>query len=116
MLLSSAYLGRRDTTKAIGVLGKFVAVAPKDPRGPYLLGIALRVKGKLKEAKREFEAALALAPGYVDPLNQLVAMALAEKQPDAALETEDAGSTKEQARRTGGNVGPPLDPRGAKGK
>src|SRR5262249_60892133 len=38
------------------------------------------------EAKREFEAALALAPDYVDPLAQLVAMAFAEKQRDAALD------------------------------
>jgi Flp pilus assembly protein TadD len=37
------------------------------------------------EAKKEFEAALAVAPDYAEPLAQLVNMALKDKQPDAAL-------------------------------
>src|SRR5262249_12326254 len=55
------------------------------PRGPYLVGMGLRAQGKSTQAKQEFEAAIALAPGYVEPLIQLVDMALLEKQPDAAL-------------------------------
>jgi Flp pilus assembly protein TadD len=62
-----------------------VTLAPKDPRGFYLLGVGLQVQGKTAEAKKEFEAALALAPGYVEPLGQLAGMALADKQPDAAI-------------------------------
>ena len=51
----------------------------------YLAGIGLRAQGKTAEARKEFEAALALAPGYVEPLGQLASMAVVEKQLEAAL-------------------------------
>jgi tetratricopeptide (TPR) repeat protein len=60
-------------------------VAPKDARGPYLLGAAFHTQGNVAEATRQYEAALALAPGFVDPLGQLANIALQNKQPDAAL-------------------------------
>ena len=36
----------------------------RTPRGPYLVGIGLLAQGKRAEARKEFEAALALAPGF----------------------------------------------------
>ena len=48
--------------------------------------IGLLAQGKSAEARKEFEAALALAPGFVDPLTQLIALSFAERQPDAALD------------------------------
>jgi tetratricopeptide (TPR) repeat protein len=84
-LLGSAYLVKGEPVKATETFRKIVALAPKDPRGPYLVGMGLRAQGKSAQAKQEFEAAIALAPGYVEPLTQLVDMALLEKQPDAAL-------------------------------
>jgi len=84
--LGAVYLAKRDPVKAAGAYRKVVALAPKDPRGPHLLGVALRVQGKNAEAKKEFEASLAFAPGYVEPLAQLVSIAFAEKKPDVALE------------------------------
>src|SRR5262249_41184032 len=85
-LLGSAYLPKREPAKAADAYRKILALAPKDPRGPHLLGVALRAQGKNTEAKKEFEAALALAAGYVDPLTQLVTMAFVEKRPDVALD------------------------------
>jgi tetratricopeptide (TPR) repeat protein len=84
-LLGLAYLAKRDFAKATETFRRIEAVAPKDPRGPYLVGISLRAQNKPDEARREFEAALALVPDYVDALTQLVSMDLAAKEPDAAL-------------------------------
>jgi tetratricopeptide (TPR) repeat protein len=84
-LLGLAYLAKRDPARATEAFRKLQALGPKDPSGFYLEGIGLRAQGKTAEARKEFEAALSLAPGYVEPLGQLAGMALAEKQPDAAL-------------------------------
>jgi tetratricopeptide (TPR) repeat protein len=85
-VLGLAYLAKREPGKATGTFRKFVALAPKDPRGPYLVGLGLRAQGKWAEAKQQFEEALALAPDAVEPMVQLVEMALTEKRPQAALE------------------------------
>src|SRR5262249_48473885 len=85
-LLGTAYLGRREPAKATDAYRRIVALAPKDPRGPYLIGLGLRAQGKNGEAKKEFEAALALAPGFVEPLGSLAEMSFAEKAPDAAVD------------------------------
>ena len=39
-----------------------------------LIGLALMKRGKIEEARKQFEAALVLAPGYVEPLAQLVSL------------------------------------------
>ncbi|MGH7346789.1 MAG: tetratricopeptide repeat protein, partial [Candidatus Rokuibacteriota bacterium] len=54
-------------------------------RGPFLVGLALRAQGDSVRAQNEFEASLALAPEYVEPLAQLAFIALADKQPGVAL-------------------------------
>src|SRR5205807_3483033 len=59
---------------------------PKDPRGPHLVGQGLLAQGRRAEAQRQFETSLAIAPAYVEPLAQLVSVALAEKKADVALE------------------------------
>jgi putative PEP-CTERM system TPR-repeat lipoprotein len=84
-LLGLAYLAKREPAQATEAFRKLQALGPNDPRGFYLVGIGLRAQGKSAEARKEFEAALALARSYVEPLGQLASMALAEKQPDAAL-------------------------------
>ena len=85
VLLGSAYLANREPVKATEAFRRLVTLAPRDPRGHYLVGKGLRAEGKSAEAKNEFEAALGLAPAYVEPLAELAAITLAEKQPDAAL-------------------------------
>jgi tetratricopeptide (TPR) repeat protein len=85
LLLGSAYLAKGEPAKATGAYRKMVALAPKDPRGPYFVGLGLRAQGERARAQKEFEASMALAPDYIEPLAQLVSMALVEKQPDLAL-------------------------------
>jgi Flp pilus assembly protein TadD len=63
-----------------------VAKAPKDPRGPHLVGVALLAQNRRAEAKKRFEDALTLAPDYVEPLAELAELAIAERQPDAAVD------------------------------
>jgi tetratricopeptide (TPR) repeat protein len=83
--LGSAYLAKGEPAKATEAFRRLVTLAPQDPRGHYYLGVGFRAQGRPGEAKKEFEAALALAPAYVDPMRQLVGIAVAEKQPEAAL-------------------------------
>ena len=85
LLLGTAHLAKNEANKALDVFQQFASLSPKDPRWPYFVGIALRAQGKPAEARLQFEAALALAPGYLDPLTQLVQMDLADKKPDDAV-------------------------------
>lgn len=86
VLLSSAYLTRGESLKAIDAARKILSLVPADPRGPFLTGAGLSAQGRRAEAAQQFEAALALAPAYVEPLTHLVALALIEKKSDMALE------------------------------
>jgi tetratricopeptide (TPR) repeat protein len=85
VLLGTAYMRKREPAKALDAFGHIVTRAPKDPRGPYLVGLVLRAEGKRAEARKAFEDALALLPAYVDPLAQLVALSFDEQRPDQAL-------------------------------
>jgi tetratricopeptide (TPR) repeat protein len=85
-LLGAAYLAERQPAKANGAYARFAAAVPKDPRGPYLVGTALRAQGKVADARKAFEAALALKPDFLEPLTQLVALDLDLKRAQAAVE------------------------------
>jgi tetratricopeptide (TPR) repeat protein len=86
LLLGAAYLRKNDAMNAAVAFETIVRQAPKDPRGPYLVGMALSAQGKRADAKKRFEDALALAPDYVEPVAQLADLAIAEGQADAAVE------------------------------
>lgn len=85
VLLGGAYLAKRDPLRATAAFRKIVEIAPNDPRGPYYVGQGLLAQGKRPEGRKELEAALDRAPGYVDPAALLVRLDFAEKRPDAAL-------------------------------
>jgi Flp pilus assembly protein TadD len=84
-LLGSAFLAKREPTRATAVFSRLVELAPKDARAHYMLGVALRAQGKAIEARKALETAVAIAPDYTEPMTELVSMALAERQPDAAV-------------------------------
>lgn len=86
VLLGSAYLRKNEPQRAAAAFETIATQAPKDPRGPYLVALALLAQGKRAEAKKRLEQALALAPDYVEPLTQLAELAFAEQRPDAAVE------------------------------
>jgi tetratricopeptide (TPR) repeat protein len=64
---------------------RMAALAPGSPAGPYMTGLTLRAVGRLDDARQQFERALAMAPGFAEPLAQLAAMSVAEQKPEAAL-------------------------------
>jgi tetratricopeptide (TPR) repeat protein len=84
-LSGSAYSAKWEWVRATEAFRKLATLAPWDPRGPYLVGIGLRAQAKPAEAKKELEAPLALAPGYAEPVAELISMAFTEKRPDLAL-------------------------------
>jgi tetratricopeptide (TPR) repeat protein len=86
VLLGTAYMRKREPAKAAEAFRNIVTRAPKDPRGPYLVGLVLRAEGKRAEARKAFEEALTLLPDYVEPLAQLVALSFDEQRPDQALD------------------------------
>jgi tetratricopeptide (TPR) repeat protein len=84
--LTSAYLSKGDPVRAGDVARKLAALAPKDPRGPYLVGVSLLAQGQKSAAAQQFEAALELEPTFVEPLGRLAAIALDAKRPEVAVE------------------------------
>jgi tetratricopeptide (TPR) repeat protein len=84
-MLGRAQLRSKDTKGALGSFARMAELAPASPAGPYLTGLALRVAGRDTEARQQFEKALAMAPRFADPLGQLAAMSLSEKNPEAAI-------------------------------
>jgi tetratricopeptide (TPR) repeat protein len=85
-LLGTAYLKSGRALKAVDAQRRYVELAPKDPRGPYLLGIGLKSAGSMAEARRQFERALALAPGKIEPLAELCQLLIADDRGGEALE------------------------------
>ncbi|MGH7385522.1 MAG: tetratricopeptide repeat protein, partial [Candidatus Rokuibacteriota bacterium] len=85
-LLVTAHLATRDPIRAAASARALTEAAPRAPRGPYLLGVALLAQGKRTEAREQFAHALALSPGFLEPLSQLVSLDLAAREFDAALE------------------------------
>jgi tetratricopeptide (TPR) repeat protein len=84
-LLGSARLVLGEPGPAIQAFREIVELAPRDPRGPYLLGLGLAAQGKEAEAGRQFEAALALDSTFADPLIRLVEMDRVAGHLDEAL-------------------------------
>jgi tetratricopeptide (TPR) repeat protein len=83
--LGKAQLRTQDSADARESFSKTLELAPTNPRGPYLMGLALRAQGRPAEARVQFERALTMAPSFVEPLEELAAMSLAEKNPQAAV-------------------------------
>src|SRR5207253_1469433 len=97
LLRGRVHLAKGEATAAIEDFQKVVKIEPRLAQARYQLALAHLQAGNLQQAGVELkesttydpnftDAALALAPGYSEPLAQLVALAFAEKQPDAALD------------------------------
>ena len=85
VLLGSAYLAKKEAVKATETYRQFARLDPKNAQGPFLVGIGLRAQGKNKEAREAFTEAVAIRPGFVEALAQLVALDLNEKRSEEAL-------------------------------
>jgi tetratricopeptide (TPR) repeat protein len=84
-LLVTGHLAARDPVRAGATARTLIEAVPREPRGPYLLGVALLAQGNRAEARDQFARALALSPEFVEPLSQLVSLDLAARQSDVAL-------------------------------
>lgn len=95
-LLATAYTGNKQWAKAVEASRKLIEMDAADARGPFMLGFALREQGKKDEARKYFEDAAKLSPGRSEPIAELVALDLAEKKTDAALERVQQELTRSQ--------------------
>lgn len=84
--LGRVYLSKGDREKAIATFQRVAAAAPKDPRGSYYLGVALKGANQAESAGQQFEKAMALEPGYAEALDQLVLMDMASGNTAQALQ------------------------------
>lgn len=84
-LLASAYLNQKDFTKAVETYGRLVELSPNAADAHSDLGVALMAARRLPEARKEFEAALSLAPDDVRAGTQIVNLDLLAGRTDDAL-------------------------------
>jgi tetratricopeptide (TPR) repeat protein len=83
--LVTAHLAAQEPDRALRVARALVKVAPRDPRGPHLAGLAFLAQGKRAEAREQFERALTISPGFLDPLAQITSLSISARQPEVAL-------------------------------
>lgn len=65
--LGGFYMEKGDTAKAVGLFHALATAAPNNPEVRYYYGVTLSFQRDLAGATREFDAAIALDPGYPQP-------------------------------------------------
>jgi tetratricopeptide (TPR) repeat protein len=84
LILGDAYLKKGDLQRARMTFEAILKAVPKEPYSHNRLGILARMENHPDAAMREFEAALAVAPEFVEPLSQIASLKLAQgKHADA---------------------------------
>src|SRR5260221_5324350 len=85
-LLASAYLAQRNTEQALAIYRQMAELFPKDPQSSFLLGSILAAQGKRPEARKAFEKSIETSPDYLQAVERLVDLDIAEKQYAAAMD------------------------------
>ena len=62
-----------------------VALFPKDPQPPFLLGNVLLAQGQQAEARKAFEQSAVISPDYLPATERLLDFEIADKQYAAAM-------------------------------
>lgn len=86
LLLAEAYRAQNNLTAALDVYGKFETLFAKNPDVALQVGLVYLQQGRKDEARKAFEKAAELVPGYLPALDQLVGLELTDKQYTAALQ------------------------------
>lgn len=86
LLLAEAYRAQNNPNEALGVYRQFEEMFPKNPDVALQTGLVYLQQGKKDDARKAFEKALELAPGYLPALDQQVGLDLADKQYGTALQ------------------------------
>lgn len=84
-LLAAAYRSRGSYDDAIALYQNLVKLYPKDPRAHVEMGTTYRLQGKPEESYKAFETALALNPGLMQALDDMIEIDLSAKRFDKAL-------------------------------
>lgn len=73
-------------SEADRTLAELGALRPDDPQVPYRKGMLLLAQGKLAGAEGEFNRALSLRPGAIEPLTAMTNLYFQQKQPEKAVD------------------------------
>lgn len=95
LFLAAAYGSLGRFNDAAVVIGEQARLAPQDPSLQMALGLTFRRAKRNDEARQAFEKAADLAPGSLEPINELIGMDLADKRyADAMRRVEQAFQKK----------------------
>jgi tetratricopeptide (TPR) repeat protein len=86
VLLAAAYASQNNLDQALAVYRRMQPLFPKSPLIPLSIATILAQQNHREEARKACSESLALAPDFLPPLEQLVNLDLADKQPQAALD------------------------------
>jgi tetratricopeptide (TPR) repeat protein len=85
-LLAAIYASQNNLDQALAVYRRMQPLFAKSPLIPMGIATILAQQNHREEARKAFFESLALAPDFLQPLEQLVDLDLADKQPQAALD------------------------------
>lgn len=94
LLLAAAYSSQKKLDQALAVYRQMQPLFPRNPQVPFLMAEILARQNQRAEARKGCDQSLELASDFLPPLELLVDLDLADKQPQAALKR-----VKEQIER-----------------
>ena len=86
LLLVAIYASQNNLDQELAVYRRMQPLFPKNPLIPLSIATILARQNHREEARKACSESLALAPDFLVPLEQLVDLDLADKQPQAALD------------------------------
>ena len=90
LALVASHLRNRDLPKALAAIDTLAKKQPQNPLAPNMRGRLLMMQGNAADARKSFDAALALDGKYFPAVVSLTALDLNENKPDAARQRLDA--------------------------
>ena len=78
LLLGDAYFGKGDMVKSRQIFESIAKALPKEPIGPYRLGLVARAEKNTAKALAYFEESLSRQPSALEPLTQIAVIKTAQ--------------------------------------
>ncbi len=85
LLVAQAHLQQKQYDEAAALYRRVIELFPKNPEPYHFLGSVLVVQKKTDEARAAFEKALSINPNYLQALEQLIDLDIAQKNYSGAL-------------------------------
>lgn len=86
VIAGDAYLRKGDLAKSQKVYEAIAKALPKEPLGPYRLGLVAHAEKNDARALAHFEEALAIKPVAIEPVTQIALIKVTQGKPDEARE------------------------------